>query len=192
MRIDELLEALPGSAEVGRVGRFLGKVGLGGQAAAAEKAFTAKANKAYNIWITQVPKLRLGGIDVNDQQIYAVYFGRWMAPNLKVDVTDPIIKKAVAELRVAPTVDKKFMIALITKMMGQLRAKQIKTKPTPPGTPPAPPGTPPAPPPTGTQATTGLDTYEWSGTEWKNTTTGQVATPAVAAALLAQLRGTNP
>ena len=139
MRIDEITEALPG--QVGGVKRFFGKFGMGGKAAAAEKSFVARAKQTYNVWLTQVPKLQQGGIAINDQKIYADYFGRWMAPNLKLVVTDPIIKNAIDELKAAPTVDQKYMIGLISKMIGQRRANAIQTasEPTPAS---APPGTP--------------------------------------------------
>lgn len=159
MRIDEILEALPGQVGTGFVGRalgavglggqaaaaekILGKVGLGGRAAAAEKAFIARAKQAYNVWLTQVPKLQQGGIAISDQKIYAQYFGRWMAPNLRLDKNDKIIKAAVRELSNAPNVEKKYMITLIAKMMGQQRALSIKT----PSSPPKPPAPPPPPPP---------------------------------------------
>ena len=149
MRIDEITEALPG--EVGVVKRFLGKVGLGGREAAAEKAFIARAKQAYRLWLTQVPKLQQGGLAINDQKIYADYFGRWMAPNLKLVVTDPIIKNAIDELKVAPEVDQKYMIGLISKMMGQQRSDTIRTSSEPP--PPPPP--PPLPPPPGRVIKTG-------------------------------------
>ena len=160
MRIDEILEALPGQVGTGIVGRalgkvglggagagaekILGKVGLGGRAAAAEKAFIARAKQSYKLWVTVVPKLQQGGIDISNQATYADYFGRWMAPNLRLVVTDPIIKNAIDELKAAPTVNQKYMIKLISKMMGQQRSNAIRTSSeTPPPPPPPPP--PPSP-----------------------------------------------
>ena len=140
MRISEITEALPG--QVGIIGKALGKVGLGrlaGRASAADAKFRYKAKQTYRLWLTVVPKLQRGGIDISNQATYADYFGRWMAPNLRLVVTDPIIKNAIDELKAAQKVDKKYMIELISKMMGQQRSNAIQTSSeTPPPPPPSP------------------------------------------------------
>jgi len=145
MRIDEILEALPG--QVGNIGKALGKVGLGrlaGRASAADAKFRYKAKQSYKLWLTVVPKLQRGGIDISNQATYADYFGRWMAPNLRLVVTDPIIKNAIDELKAASEINPTYMIELISKMMGQQRSNAIRTSSeTPPPPPPPPP--PPSP-----------------------------------------------
>lgn len=191
MRIDEITEALPG--QVGGVKRFLGKFGMGGKAAAAEKSFVARAKQTYNVWLTQVPKLQQGGIAINDQKIYAQYFGLWMAPNLKLDKNDKIIKAAVKELSTAPKVDKGYMVTLITKMMGQQRASIIKPPATRSRTSTTPPAAgAPSQIQAGTELAAGGIKYRWNGAEWKNSTNGQAATAPIAAVLTAQAAGATP
>jgi hypothetical protein len=194
MRIDEITEALPG--QVGGIGKALGKVGLGrlaGRASAADAKFRYKAKQAYRLWLTQVPKLQQGGIAINDQKIYADYFGRWMAPNLKLDKNDKIIKAAVKELSIAPTVGKNYMINLIAKMMGQQRASSIKPPATRSRTSTTPPAAgAPSQIQAGTELAAGGIKYVWNGAEWKNSTNGQAATAPIAAVLTAQAAGATP
>lgn len=163
MRFDEIAEALPG--QVNKTSRFFSKIGLGGKAAAAEKAMRNQAKQAYKLWLTVVPKVQAGGTDMNDPANYSEYFGLWMAQNLKMDRKNPIIKNGVAELKTyGNNITPQNIQDLILKMMGQQRTAALQNKQ---------PKAPKVQPSSGTQtvkkASDG-NTYKWvvgpSGSEW--------------------------
>lgn len=128
MRFDEIAEALPG--QVGSIRRALAKVGMGGKAAAAEKAMRDQAKKAYDIWMREVPRLQASGsIDMNKPEIYAQYFGKWMSKNLKLPETDPIVQKGVEDLtNQGQKMTARSIQDLIVRMMGQRRAAAYAPK----------------------------------------------------------------
>lgn len=130
MRIDEITEALPG--QVGGIRRALARVGLGGRAAGAEKAMRDKAKQAYKNWLTVVPRIEAGKkANMSDPKTYSEYFGLWVAPQLRMDPKDPIIKNGVKELMsYGVNITKDNLINLIFKMMGQQRAAAFEPKKT--------------------------------------------------------------
>lgn len=156
MRFDEIAEALPG--QVGTIGRALAKVGMGGKAAAAEKAMRNQAKQAYNIWVREVPRLQASGdIDMNKPEIYAQYFGKWMSKNLKLPETDPIVQKGVEDLtNQGQQMTARSIQDLIVKMMGQRRAAAYQKTQKPQST------------KNKTVKTANLGDWTWDGKQWIN------------------------
>lgn len=126
MKINELMEALPG--QVSGFRRGLAKIGLGGNAARAEKQFLDMAANAYEQWTTIVPKIQASGtVDLNNLDSYADTFGNWMSKALKIDQDDPIITKAADKMKAdgINKVNKNYLITLISSMIGQHRARGL-------------------------------------------------------------------
>jgi len=129
MRLHEIEEALPG--QVGGIRRALARVGIGGKAAASEKAMRDKAKIAYKNWLTVVPRIEAGGTNMQDPKTYTQYFGLWIAPQLKLDPKDPIIKDGVKQLlSYGDSIGAGDLQNVIVKMMGQQRARALKPKQT--------------------------------------------------------------
>ena len=129
MKINEITEALPG--QVGGIRRALAKIGLGGKAAASDKAMRDKAKIAYKNWLTVVPRIEAGGTNMRDPKIYTQYFGLWIAPQLKLDPKDSIIKDGVKQLlSYGDSIDADDLQNVIVKMMGQQRARALNPKKT--------------------------------------------------------------
>lgn len=127
MRLREIEEALPG--QVSRLGRALAKVGMGGKAAAAEKAMRDQAKQAYKLWLTVVPKVQAGGVNMNDPVKYSDYFGAWMAQNLRMDRKNAIIQKGVRQMKsYGNNITPANVQDLILQMMGQQRASALQNK----------------------------------------------------------------
>lgn len=115
MKIEDLYEAPPG------VGRgVLGLNNLKGRS-----QLGSQVNAAYDLWVRLVPKLAGSGtVNMRDPNTYATYFGTWMARNLRLTTTDPIVRNAIAALQRQP-LTKGALKSTIKQMMGQQRAQAL-------------------------------------------------------------------
>jgi len=121
MRLHEIEEELPG--KVGTLGKIGAIFGLGGAAANAAKLLRDKAKIAYKQWLGAQAQIRAGGLDLDDQEVFANAFGQYIAKNFRLKSTDEIISSAVDAIKRVPKVEHDFMIDLIVKMMGQYRTR---------------------------------------------------------------------
>jgi len=115
MKIEDLNEAPPG----------VGKGVLGLNNLKGRGQLNSQVNAAYDLWVRLVPKLAGSGtVNMRDPNTYATYFGTWMARNLRLTTSDPIVTNAISALQRNP-LTKGALKTTIKQMIGQQRAKAL-------------------------------------------------------------------